>query len=154
MDEILSYRQYVRPFYVMAKPAGARCNLRCTYCYYLEKSSLYPAAPAQTMSDELLERFIRDYIAAQAGDAVSFAWHGGETLLRSRDFYRRVVELQRRYADGRQIDNSIQTYVLSDHSKFGKVTSVTFAQLNRGQIITDRLPDKTYSSYTSIKEVM
>ena len=31
------------------------------------------------MSDELLERFIRDYIAAQAGDAVSFAWHGGET---------------------------------------------------------------------------
>ena len=55
MDEILSYRQYVRPFYVMAKPAGARCNLRCTYCYYLEKSSLYPAAPAQTMSDELLE---------------------------------------------------------------------------------------------------
>ena len=109
MDEILSYRQYVRPFYVMAKPAGARCNLRCTYCYYLEKSNLYPAAPAQTMSDELLERFIRDYIAAQAGDAVSFAWHGGETLLRSRDFYRRVVELQRRYADGRQIDNSIQT---------------------------------------------
>lgn len=73
MDEILSYRQYVRPFYVMAKPAGARCNLRCTYCYYLEKSNLYPAAPAQTMSDELLERFIRDYIAAQAGDAVSFA---------------------------------------------------------------------------------
>ena len=61
------------------------------------------------MSDELLERFIRDYIAAQAGDAVSFAWHGGETLLRSRDFYRRVIELQRRYADGRQIDNSIQT---------------------------------------------
>ena len=109
MDEILSYRQYVRPFYVMAKPAGARCNLRCTYCYYLEKSNLYPAAPAQTMSDELLERFIRDYIAAQAGDAVSFAWHGGETLLRSRDFYRRVIELQRRYADGRQIDNSIQT---------------------------------------------
>lgn len=109
MDEILSYQQYVRPFYVMAKPAGARCNLRCTYCYYLEKSSLYPAAPAQTMSDELLERFIRDYIAAQASDAVSFAWHGGETLLRSRDFYRRVVELQRRYAGGRQIDNSIQT---------------------------------------------
>ena len=51
MDEILSYRQYVRPFYVMAKPAGARCNLRCTYCYYLEKSNLYPDAPAQTMSD-------------------------------------------------------------------------------------------------------
>ena len=93
----------------MAKPAGSRCNLACKYCYYLEKSNLYADNPQEVMSDELLERFIRDYIAAQAGDAVSFAWHGGETLLRSRDFYRRVIELQRRYADGRQIDNSIQT---------------------------------------------
>ncbi|WP_417013177.1 anaerobic sulfatase-maturation protein [Alistipes sp.] len=109
MDEILSYQQYVRPFYVMAKPAGARCNLRCAYCYYLEKSNLYTAAPAQTMSDELLERFIREYIEAQAGDEVIFSWHGGETLLRSRDFYRRALELQRRYAAGRRIENSIQT---------------------------------------------
>ncbi len=109
MDEILSYQQYVRPFYVMAKPAGARCNPRCAYCYYLEKSNLYTAAPAQTMSDELLERFIREYIEAQAGDEVIFSWHGGETLLRSRDFYRRALELQRRYAAGRRIENSIQT---------------------------------------------
>lgn len=109
MDEILSYQQYVRPFYVMAKPAGARCNLRCAYCYYLEKSNLYTTAPAQTMSDELLERFIREYIEAQAGDEVIFSWHGGETLLRSRDFYRRALELQRRYAAGRRIENSIQT---------------------------------------------
>lgn len=109
MDEILSYQQYVRPLYVMAKPAGARCNLRCAYCYYLEKSNLYPAAPAQTMNDELLERFIRDYIAAQPSAEVAFAWHGGETLLRSRDFYRRVIELQRRYGADRHIENSIQT---------------------------------------------
>lgn len=61
------------------------------------------------MSDELLERFIREYIEAQAGDEVIFSWHGGETLLRSRDFYRRALELQRRYAAGRRIENSIQT---------------------------------------------
>lgn len=109
MDEILSYQQYVRPLYVMAKPAGARCNLRCAYCYYLEKSNLYPTAPAQTMNDDLLERFIRDYIAAQPSAEVAFAWHGGETLLRSRDFYRRVIELQRRYGADRRIENSIQT---------------------------------------------
>ena len=36
-------------------------------------------------------------------------WSATRFLLRSRDFYRRVIELQRRYADGRQIDNSIQT---------------------------------------------
>ena len=26
---------FSRPLYVMAKPAGALCNLRCDYCYYL-----------------------------------------------------------------------------------------------------------------------
>ena len=107
-EEILSYQQYVRPLYVMAKPAGARCNLRCTYCYYLEKSHLYPQGK-QLMSDELLERFIRDYIAAQPGPEVLFTWHGGETLLRSRAFYERVIALQRLYGAGRMIANSIQT---------------------------------------------
>ncbi|MBN9037427.1 MAG: hypothetical protein J0H53_15260 [Rhizobiales bacterium] len=30
------------PFWVMAKPMGPRCNLDCTYCYYLDKVKLYP----------------------------------------------------------------------------------------------------------------
>lgn len=32
---------FARPMYVMLKPAGSLCNLRCKYCYYLEKSKLY-----------------------------------------------------------------------------------------------------------------
>lgn len=93
----------------MAKPAGSRCNLACEYCYYLEKGMMYPAQPAQTMSDELLDLFIRNYIAAQPTPQVVFSWHGGETLLRSKNFYRRVVELQRKYGAGRRIENTIQT---------------------------------------------
>lgn len=93
----------------MSKPAGARCNLACEYCYYLEKSRMYAAQPSQTMSDELLERFIRDYIAAQPSQYVVFSWHGGETLLRSEAFYRRVMELQRKYGADRKIENSVQT---------------------------------------------
>ena len=27
-----------RPLFLMAKPVGSLCNLRCSYCYYLEKS--------------------------------------------------------------------------------------------------------------------
>ena len=30
------------PFHVMTKPIGARCNIDCSYCYYLEKEKLYP----------------------------------------------------------------------------------------------------------------
>lgn len=49
--------------------------------------------------------------------------------------------------------NSKQVYVLADHSKFDKISSVTFMQLNEGIIITDRLEDKKYIGRASIKEV-
>lgn len=93
----------------MAKPAGSRCNLACKYCYYLEKSKLYADDPRQTMSDEMLEKFIREYIAAQTMPSVLFTWHGGETLMRPLSFYQKVMELERKYAGGRTIDNCIQT---------------------------------------------
>ena len=35
------FTPFARPMYVMLKPAGALCNLRCKYCYYLEKQKLY-----------------------------------------------------------------------------------------------------------------
>ena len=73
---------FTTPLYLMAKPAGSRCNLACKYCYYLEKSNLYADNPQEVMSDELLEVFIRDYIAAQTMPQVLFTWHGGETLMR------------------------------------------------------------------------
>lgn len=52
------------------------------------------------------------------------------------------------------IDNTKITYILADHSKFDVTTSVTFAQLNKAQIITDKLFDKKYLSKVSIKEVL
>ncbi|MBR0048588.1 MAG: anaerobic sulfatase-maturation protein [Prevotella sp.] len=99
---------FARPLYVMLKPAGASCNLRCQYCYYLEKASLYPQSP-MVMSDELLQTFIRQYIEAQTMPQVLFTWHGGEPLLRPLSFYRRALQLQKLYSRGRQIDNCLQT---------------------------------------------
>ena len=100
---------FARPVYIMTKPVGALCNLACTYCYYTEKSKLYPDISCHVMSDELLEKFVREYIEMQTQPEVLFTWHGGETLMRPLSFYRRVVELQRKYADGHRIDNAIQT---------------------------------------------
>ena len=104
-----TYAPFAHPLYVMLKPAGSLCNLACDYCYYLEKSKLYPQAPQQIMSDELLERFVREYIEAQTMPSVLFTWHGGETLMRPLSFYRKALELQRKYAGGRTIENCIQT---------------------------------------------
>lgn len=100
---------FSRPLYVMAKPVGPRCNLACDYCYYLEKTNLYNGHSKQMMSETLLERFIQEYIASQTIPVVSFTWHGGEPLLQSLRFYQKAVELQKKYAGGRAVDNCIQT---------------------------------------------
>lgn len=100
---------FSRPLYVMTKPAGASCNLACEYCYYLEKLQLYRHDARHVMSDEMLERFVKQYIESQTMQQVLFCWHGGETLMRPLSFYEKVVRLQRQYAQGKQIDNVIQT---------------------------------------------
>ena len=100
---------FAKPLYVMLKPAGAHCNLACKYCYYLEKNNLYQNTPRHLMSDEMLEQFTREYIEAQTMPQVLFTWHGGEPLMRSIDFYKKALALQKKYAHGKQIDNVIQT---------------------------------------------
>jgi uncharacterized protein len=97
------------PFHLMTKPIGSRCNLDCSYCFYLEKEKLYTDAGGMRMKPEVLETYVRDYIAAQPGPVVSFAWQGGEPTLLGVDFFRQAVALQQRYANGKTIDNAFQT---------------------------------------------
>ncbi len=98
-----------KPLYVMLKPAGSLCNMACKYCYYLEKGNLYKQYKDHVISDELLEKFVKDYIESQTLPQILFTWHGGETLMRPISFYKKALALEKRYARGRQIDNCIQT---------------------------------------------
>lgn len=101
---------FARVMYVMAKPAGAACNLACRYCYYLEKSkTLDKSDPRPHMSDEILEEYIRQYIAAQTTAQVCFTWHGGEATIRPLAFYENALRLQKKYAAGHEIINCLQT---------------------------------------------
>jgi uncharacterized protein len=104
-----TYAPFAKPLYVMVKPVGAVCNLACEYCYYLEKANLYKENPKHVMSDELLEKFIDEYINSQTMPQVLFTWHGGETLLRDISFYRKALLYQRKYGRGRVITNTLQT---------------------------------------------
>jgi uncharacterized protein len=98
------------PFVVMAKPVGPLCNLKCTYCYYLETERFYESSHPFRMSDSLLEMYVRQYIAASPGPIVQFTWHGGEPTLAGLDFYRLAVELQKRYLpEGWNCWNNLQT---------------------------------------------
>lgn len=91
-----TFAPFAKPLYVMVKPVGAVCNLACDYCYYLEKANLYKDNLKHVMSDELLEKFIDEYINSQTMPQVLFTWHGGETLMRPLSFYKKAMELQKK----------------------------------------------------------
>jgi uncharacterized protein len=97
-------------FHTMIKPAGAQCNLDCSYCFYLHKEDLLKQPKMPRMSESLLEAHIRQYIEAQGADEVVFSWQGGEPTLMGLEFFQRVVELQQRYKKpGQRIENDLQT---------------------------------------------
>ena len=93
----------------MAKPMGPICNLDCRYCFYLEKENLYGQKRDFAMPDSVLEAYISQFITAQDAPAISFAWQGGEPTLLGVDFFRKVVAIQKKYANGKTIENAFQT---------------------------------------------
>ena len=93
---------------VLIKPVGSFCNLKCDYCFYLEKHCLYEGSPAKhRMTDETAEKIIRDMFACS--DAPAFVWHGGEPTLAGLNFFMKIVAVQRFYAKGRPYFNAVQT---------------------------------------------
>jgi len=95
--------------HVLAKPIGPVCDIACDYCFYLEKRELFRRGEHFRMSDEVLARYIEQYVEAQPTPLVEFVWHGGEPTLLGVDFFRRVVELQRPFRARKEIRNSLQT---------------------------------------------
>lgn len=96
-------------FHVIAKPTGPICNMDCKYCFYLEKENLYPGRDNWRMNEEILESFIRQYIESQSVPQINFTWQGGEPTLLGLEYFKNVVRLQKKYSDGKSINNSFQT---------------------------------------------
>ncbi len=94
----------------MSKPSGALCNIKCHYCFYLEKENLYPERKTNwRMDDVTLENYIRKYIQSQEGQCIEFVWQGGEPTLMGRAFYQKAIELQNKYKGNKTILNALQT---------------------------------------------
>jgi uncharacterized protein len=102
------------PLSVLIKPASSRCNLNCSYCFYLEKREIYPWDYHPSMSLETFEAFLRDYVTLSAPH-LTFSWQGGEPTLMGLSFFQKVVELQQGipreagHNGSLHIGNSIQT---------------------------------------------
>jgi uncharacterized protein len=98
-----------RPFHVLAKPTGAICNLDCTYCFFLSKEALYPGDRFR-MSDEVLEAYVGQLLAAHGPGEVTIAWQGGEPTLMGVDFFRRALDaVERHRRPGQRYQHTIQT---------------------------------------------
>jgi uncharacterized protein len=99
-----------REFQIFVKPVGARCNLNCSYCYYLENKGIVLAPRGGFMSHAVLEQYILQHIEASTDTEIFFSWHGGEPTLAGLDFFRKAVTLQKALLPpGRSIINGIQT---------------------------------------------
>ncbi len=101
-----------RGLHVLCKPIGPRCNLRCRYCFYLEKESLYPDETSWRMSPETLEAFTQQYVEAQPPRMreITFAFQGGEPTLMGLEFFRLAVALQKKYVPpSMRVRNTLQT---------------------------------------------
>ena len=96
-------------FHLLAKPTGAACNLACEYCFYLSKALLYPGSRLR-MTEEVLESYIQQLLAAHRTPEVCVAWQGGEPTLMGLDFFKRSVELAKKYRrPGQQVTYTLQT---------------------------------------------
>jgi uncharacterized protein len=88
-------------YHLLAKPAGAACNLGCKYCFFLSKENLYPRS-SPLMDDTTLDTYIRQLMESSPGPEVHVSWQGGEPMLRGLDFYRRSVQLADQYRKSHQ----------------------------------------------------
>jgi len=98
----------MQPFTLLIKPTGSDCNLDCTYCFYKNRAPEVGQG-RQRMSNEVLEKLIKDYMKLRF-PICGFSWQGGEPTLMGLTFYKKVVELQKKYGStGQIVSNALQT---------------------------------------------
>ncbi|MFH1612329.1 MAG: anaerobic sulfatase maturase [bacterium] len=99
----------MRNIELLIKPVSYDCNLNCGYCFYKSTKNIY-SENTPIMNENVLEKLIqKSLFYSNAGTAI-FSWQGGEPLLAGIDFFRKVIDFQKKYGkSGQIVGNSIQT---------------------------------------------
>ncbi|HJC57504.1 MAG TPA: anaerobic sulfatase maturase [Candidatus Eisenbergiella intestinipullorum] len=94
---------------LLIKPASGSCNLRCRYCFYADEMNLRSEPTRGFMSEETLEILVEKTLR-QVSQTATFAFQGGEPTLAGLDFYRHLIDLEKKYnTKNAAVYNSIQT---------------------------------------------
>jgi len=97
------------PMNLLIKPSSGNCNMRCRYCFYHDIQENRDVFSFGFMSEETLELLIKRAFEYAEGEC-SFGFQGGEPTLSGLKFFRKVVELQKKYnVKGIRVSNAIQT---------------------------------------------
>jgi uncharacterized protein len=99
----------MKPFHIMAKPHGQFAISIARTAITLRRKTSTRGRDANSAWRMMCSSYIRQYIQSQPAQHVSFAWQGGEPTLLGIPFFERVVELQKKYANGKIVDNAFQT---------------------------------------------
>ena len=91
-------------FHLLAKPIGSKCNIDCTYCFFLSKEALYPNEKSR-MSIDTLEVYIKQLLESHRTPEVTVAWQGGEPSLMRLEFFKRSVAIVEKYRKPQQVVN-------------------------------------------------
>jgi len=98
----------MQAFTLLIKPSGSECNLDCKYCFYKDRAPEVGQG-RQRMSEETLEKLVKDYLGLRFGVS-GFAWQGGEPTLMGLEFYKKAVVFQKKYGTaGQEVSNALQT---------------------------------------------
>lgn len=78
---------------VLIKPASGLCNLKCTYCFYADVTSLREVKSYGIMKNETMQRMIDQLFADLVdGDQLTLAFQGGEPTLIGLRFYQKLTD--------------------------------------------------------------
>lgn len=135
--------------------ATSDCNLRCRYCYVRATRRHQSSLPTQW-----LRTFVRN--CSQGFDSVEICWHGGEPLLRGKEFFDAVLEAESYEMDKRPVRfrNMIQTngtlldedwidYLTNHHITFGISCD---APLDVHAVLRDRDTDRVLRSFALVRD--
>lgn len=97
------------PVTIMIKPASGLCNMRCTYCFYEDEMKNREQGSYGIMTEETLENVIRKTLSFAQREC-TIMYQGGEPTLAGLDFFRKSIELQKKYNVNQvKIWNALQT---------------------------------------------
>ncbi len=100
----------------LVKPASSLCNLRCKYCFYEDESENRNQKCYGLMATETMDKLVASAVEATVDNAaISIGFQGGEPTFVGLDFFRHLIEEEKKYPNRRFV-HTIQTngYTLND----------------------------------------